>query len=253
MRVVFCCMALAMASVKAVAQQWDISIGGGICVARILPAGTSTKSTAYLHFGFMGTGTYLNPELSIKLNDHADFSFSYQAAQNKVGIKLGGNTTETCYDYITTHTFSVGYKHKFTLLKDKIRLGITGKGGIAYGYNTGGGYGSSGGSAQGQQSVYVQLQPIYDASIMPPFWTPTLSAGATLGVCEGIGPTWLERVDISILATACLRDIYADYAKVQYKIATPSSYEEGIAQYRGRPLILAFGVNYRLFRVVRNS
>lgn len=253
MRKIICVSGGLLIACNAFGQQWDVGLEAGLCTARILRTGTSTRSTSYLHFGFMGVGTYISPELSIKLNDHADFSFSYQAAQNKVGVKLGGNTTETNYDYITTHTFSVGYKHKFTLLKERVRLGITGKGGIAYGYNTGGGYGSSGGSAKSGQSVYVELQPIYDASIMPPFWTPTLSAGATLGVSEGVGPAWLERVDVSLLATACLRDIYADYAKVQYKIATPSSYEEGIAQYRGRPLILSFGVKYRLFRVVRNS
>lgn len=247
MRIVLCVFACLSIVTATFAQQWDIGLGGGISSARILHSGTTTKSTAYLNFGFMGPGTYISPYLSIKLSDRASFLFDYTLAQNTVGIKLGGNGGERSYDFITTHNFCVGYKYSFSMLANRVTLGIVGKGGILYGYNTGGGYGS-----RGNSTAYVQIQPMYDAATaMPPFWMPTLAAGATIGT--SMGPAWLERAEVSFLLTAGLRDMFADYAKVQYKIATPSSYEEGIAQYRGAPLILSFGVKYRLFRVMRNN
>lgn len=229
-------------------------MGAGLTAARVLRTGASTKATAYMQFGLMGPGVYLDPELAIKLNDNSWCLFNYQLASNTFGIKLGGNTTERNYDFVTTHTFSVGYRRMFNILHNSIKLGVLGSGGITYGYNTGGGYGSSGNSNGGQQAVYVQLTPKYKGDdVLPPFWTPTLSAGGTIGANQDIGPVWLNRFDLSFQVTAGLRDMYADYAKVQYKIATPQSYEEGIAQYRGTPLILSFGLKYRLFRVERNS
>ena len=245
-------LALLLTAGNAIAQKWDVSIGAGLPYTRVFRTDASTKATSYLQFGYVGPGSYLNPEVGIWLTEQGRFSFDILVSNNRVGVNLGGNTREENYDFFSLYTFCVGYAHQFTGLKGRAKFGVMGKAGIAYGYNTGGGYSSSGGSNR-QQSAYVQLQPMYDAAaVMPPFWMPVVAAGVTAGPVIETIPAVSDRIDLSLTAVLGLGDMYADYAKVKYTIATPTTYEDGVAQYRGRPFTLQVGIRYRLFRIIRD-
>lgn len=242
---------LLSATHNCLAQKWDVSIGAGLPFSRILRTGASDKSTAYLQFGFMGPGSYLNPEVGIWLNDQGRFSFDYQVSNNKAGIQFGGNSKESSYNFFTLHTFCVGYTYQFTGFKGLAKFGLLGKAGITYGYNTGNGSGTTGGSARSQQ-VYAQIERIPNDNAMPAFWMPVLAAGFTLGPVIESKPAISDRIDITVTGVLGLKDMYADYERVKYAILTPNSREEGVAQYRGRPFTLQLGIKYRLFRIIRD-
>lgn len=237
------------------AQTWDVNVAAGLNYSRLLPVGGSTKATQYIRYGFMPYGGYIGAELFIHLNERSRFSFSYQLSQSATGINLRAAKSSDTYSFFedaTTHSFSVGYHKVYSVAADKVSIGWHSKAGIAYGYNTGGGSESRGSSAAPVQSAgYVQGTALHSDSIMMRFWIPVVSAGASIGFGTASNRRVADRLQFTMSLVAGLKDIYTDYARVKYVIATPASYEEGTARYRGLPLLLQVGLNYRLFRMRR--
>lgn len=240
-------------SLSAQAQSWDVDMGAGINYAKLMPVNHSTKQTKNLRYAFMGPNLYINPELSLNMNEHNKLSFGINMAGNKTGLKLRTDLTgdrEYTYETFYVYDFYVGYSGHSTIYHDKIKVGWLARLGIACGDNTGGGTGGEGTNSTG--AVSVQATQTFNAHIMPPFWMPTTTLGIIAGPNNATHPI-LSRMEFTAVLTLGLKNIYTDYAKVDYSVATRQTIESGTAQYEGMPLQLQVGASYRLFRFANNN
>lgn len=242
------------------AQSWGINVAAGVNYTRLLPAGNSIKHNEHIRYSFIGPGVYLSPELYINTSEHSKVSFSYQFCTNQTGLKFKvdqpawqvntGNDREMIYETSDMHNFSVGYHRYASILKERVTVGWFAKLGLAYGYNTGGGRGGNNGQSSNpiQSLTYVELRAVANNDeAITAFWLPNTTVGLVAGPVLA-NPIIADKLTLSVSATIGWKDIYQDYSKVRYVIATLQSYDEGVAQYRGLPLLLQVGANYRLWR-----
>lgn len=238
---------------SAPAQGWDINLALGLSYARILPGAQSTKHTDNIRYSFGQPGICIGPELYLNLNEHNRVLFSYQLSENKTGIKFragrGADYHEFSYEQFQLHNFSVGYCHQRSIGHEKAVLGTLVKIGIANGTFVGSGYGGTG---SGSSAGYLYIQQLNGNPVMLSFWMPNITAGLTLSPRFRWSPL-MERITATASLTAGFKDIYTDYAKVQYTIYTDNGIDKGTAQYRGTPLFLQFLVSYRLYKRERDS
>jgi hypothetical protein len=231
------------------AQSWDINIASGLSYARLIPMNHSTAHTDHIRYGFMKPGIYLSPELSLNIASHSRVSFSYQFSENNTGLRFRADKSSgysESFESFDLHGFFVGFYHSIEIANGHALLGWYARLGLAYGYNTGGGSGGGSGYFSGN-GAYVDLVKDTSSTLMPDFWMPDVTLGCTIGT-NSHKPKLADRLFFSLSVTAGFKNIYDDYGKVRYAILTPQSYDQGVAQYQGAPLLLQAGLSYRLFR-----
>ena len=229
-----------MCAVDSRAQLMSVNIESGMRSARLISAGGSTQGTRNIRYGFINTGFYLSGELRFIASPQTHFSFGYQYSPYSLGVKFVSNgastLVENTYESIDLHNFSVGYHYQRLVHRELLRVGWFAKLGIAYGYQTGYGYSGS--------SMTTATRP-NDLEVIPRFWTPTSTIGGTIGM-NFPGKKIADKLTCSGAVTLCWKDPYRDYSTVNYTIISGNSTVDGTARYRGRPLMLQIGVNYRL-------
>jgi hypothetical protein len=147
---------------------------------------------------------------------------------------------------ISVHNFSVGYSYRTGIWKDKLQLGGFVKAGLALIVIDGSGEGtSSSGLDNGAYNLIIT--PLTGPEVLQDRWSPTTTVGVSAT------PVWefrkvKDRLSLNVAATMVWKDPYVAFAKTEYSLARPGGTEEGVIQYRGRPLLLQVGVDYRLFR-----
>ena len=232
------------------AQSWDIDIATGFNLTRLIPVNNSTKQTAHIRYSFIGPDPYISPEICININDHSKFSFGYQYSANTTGVRFkAGGSSDIDYEDFDLHSFNIGYYSSRVVLHERAVVGWFGKAGLAYGYSTGGGGGSNQNSFTGGGPVTSaeSSQKLTGFEVMPAFWMPSTTLGFTIGPMFQ-NPKFADRLTFTMSATVGLKNIYAAYSKVKYVVIDLQSLEEGTVQYQGMPLVLQFGLNYRLHR-----
>ena len=232
-------------------QSWDINMGAGLSYARLIPVNNSTKHSKNIRYGFQGPGIYLVPELCINVSGHSKFSFGMQFSENRTGVKFKAENSsdhEVIYESFDLYNFFVGYYGFMPVAHERATLGWFAKAGLAYGYNTGGGAGSEGSSFMNGTPYpgSVQTHSLTNFDVMPAFWMPTTAVGITVGT-NAQNRTIADRLTFQASLTMGWKNIYRDYAKVEYNVITLQSSANGTAQYQGMPVLLQFGASYRLF------
>jgi hypothetical protein len=231
------------------AQVWELHVAAGASYGRLLPAGQSTPRTSVIRYGFSQPGLYFSPELAFNANPHSRFTFGYQYSDNPVGIQFlpygrsGPRTME--YDVINLNNFSVGYTYRQYVWKEHLLIGGFVKAGLAYGMlNAIGGGGSSG--IQDHGGYLIGASRLTEFEVMPDFWAPTTTLGFT--VAPNVkGRKLAERLSVDVSVTACWKNPYTSYSKMQYTLVNSSSSQQGVAQFQGAPLLLQLGLDYSLF------
>lgn len=238
----FIIVLLAVCSTAAFAQQWSVRLGTGFCWTKLLPGAGSTPATSTLRYGFIYPALYLAPSLHFKASENMDADFCYQLSTLHLGIKHktynGGR--ESVYDIYSWHAFSIGVMPHGLFFNEKIHLGAFARMGLAYTERVGGGTAGNDGAGFAAYNTSSVFTP-------PGRWTPFNTLGVMLGP-NAPNSIITDRLQFTISATICWKDIYDGYSTYNYALSSGWTNEKGEVKYRGAPLLLQVGADYRLFR-----